>query len=98
MDDPTSPFEHSISALVAAGIFTGLDAGVLAPRFQELGCIALRAAVAETRNGALLVSEATPVGDRRIYVARRSGVFAWGQGPLLLALTNNRAIDLEEAT
>jgi unsaturated rhamnogalacturonyl hydrolase len=38
--------------------------------------------------GALaLVSDATPIGSLKMYASRPTGVFPWGQGPLLLMLT-----------
>jgi rhamnogalacturonyl hydrolase YesR len=40
-------------------------------------------------DGALaLVSDATPIGSLNMYATRPTGVFPWGQGPLLLMLTN----------
>lgn len=39
-------------------------------------------------DGALrLVSDATPVGELKMYATRTFGVFPWGQGPLLLMLS-----------
>jgi rhamnogalacturonyl hydrolase YesR len=38
-------------------------------------------------NGELgLTTEATPIGEQRMYATRRFGVFPWGQGPLVLLL------------
>jgi hypothetical protein len=38
--------------------------------------------------GALdLVSDATPIGELRMYASRPFGVFPWGQGPLMLMLS-----------
>jgi unsaturated rhamnogalacturonyl hydrolase len=48
-----------------------------------------RAAVRELidDDGALgLVSDATPIGQSRVYLTRPFGTFPWGQGPLLLML------------
>jgi unsaturated rhamnogalacturonyl hydrolase len=48
-----------------------------------------RAAVLDhvSEDGALaLVSDATPIGELRMYVTRPFGIFPWGQGPLLLML------------
>ncbi|HEX6685077.1 MAG TPA: hypothetical protein VF062_19965 [Candidatus Limnocylindrales bacterium] len=73
VDDPGAPFENSVSAFVAA-CFSGTG----------LGSRALRAALdAIDGDGGLPVSSATPVGS---YLDRDTGVFPWGQGPLLLAL------------
>jgi unsaturated rhamnogalacturonyl hydrolase len=41
-------------------------------------------------DGTLLVSSATPVGDRATYVERPLGVFPWGQGPLVLTFVEAR--------
>lgn len=73
VDEPEAPFENSVSAFVAACLGgTGL------------GSRALRAALdAMDGDGGLPVSSATPVGS---YLDRDTGVFPWGQGPLLLAL------------
>lgn len=86
VDDPASPWENSISALVAAAVLRGLRIGVVAPRHRGMGERALAACLADSREGALPVSDATPIGDRSTYLARKTGVYPWGQGPLLLAL------------
>jgi unsaturated rhamnogalacturonyl hydrolase len=84
--DDDSPVELSTSALVAAGVLTGITAGVVADKWAGLAERALAAAIRETVDGALPVSEATPVGTPVTYRTRKTGCFAWGQGPLLLAL------------
>lgn len=79
VDDPSAPLEHSVSALVAAAH--------LPPRWRRLRERALRHAIsALDSSGGLPVSSATPVGERATYLEQETGVFAWGQGPLLLAL------------
>ncbi len=76
VDDPAAPVEHSVAALVAAA----------APD-TALGRRALASAVAALDgDGGLPVSSATPAGDPPTYLDRDTGVFPWGQGPLLLAL------------
>ena len=78
VDDPATPIEHSVSALVAAAVPS-----------TPMGQRALRAALAALDpNGGLPVSSATPVGS---YLDRETGVFPWGQGPMLLALLNQEA-------
>ncbi len=78
VDDPASPMEHSLSALVAAAVPD-----------TPMGQRALRAALAALdSSGGLPVSSATPVGS---YLDRETGVFPWGQGPLLLALLRRKA-------
>jgi rhamnogalacturonyl hydrolase YesR len=77
VDDPSAPIEHSVSALVAA------SPAAAAPLRQR----ALAAAVAALDGaGGLPVSSATPVGPPSTYVDKDTGVFPWGQGPVLLAL------------
>jgi rhamnogalacturonyl hydrolase YesR len=73
VDDPESPTEHSVSALVASTF-----------PHTPMGQRALRAAIAALDSeGGLPVSSATPVGS---YLDRETGIFPWGQGPMLLAL------------
>jgi hypothetical protein len=84
--DGDSPLELSTSALVAAGILTGITHGVVGEKWADLAERALTAAVEETVDGVLPVSEATPVGTPITYRTRKTGCFPWGQGPLLLAL------------
>ncbi|WP_238015933.1 glycoside hydrolase family 88 protein [Dactylosporangium sp. AC04546] len=71
-----APVEHSVSAFVAAALPS-----------TPMGKRALAAALdALDGAGGLPVSEATPIGDAPSYLTRATGVFPWGQGPLLLAL------------
>lgn len=91
VDDRDSPIEHSVSALVASGILSGISQERLSKSWLPLAERALSSAVqALDDDGGLPVSEATPVGDRENYLTRRNGVFPWGQGPLLLALIEGR--------
>jgi rhamnogalacturonyl hydrolase YesR len=79
VDDSSAPLENSVSALVAAAVFELGDSS-----WYPMGKRALRAAIAQLdADGGLPVSEATPVGS---YVDRGTGIYPWGQGPLLLAL------------
>jgi unsaturated rhamnogalacturonyl hydrolase len=79
VDDPASPIEYSVSALVAASLLDHRER-----RWKAMGERALRAALAALRpDGGLPVSSATPVGS---YLDRKTGVYPWGQGALLLAL------------
>ena len=77
VDDPDAPVEHSVSALVAAcpAVEVPLRGRALAAALRALD-----------GNGGLPVSAATPVGSAATYLDRDTGVFPWGQGPLLLAL------------
>ena len=89
LDDPTSPLEASTAAFFASGALKARRLALLpAPLAGSLEAMIDRAvaAVAEDvgADGGLVVSNATPVGTRATYVDRPSGVFPWGQGPLLL--------------
>ncbi|MGH2603088.1 MAG: glycoside hydrolase family 88 protein [Dehalococcoidia bacterium] len=87
VDDPHSPAEASLSPITATTLHHGIAAGFINPRWRDLADRALNATLdAVTGKGELLVSEATPVGDAATYYNRRSGVFPWGQGPLIDAL------------
>ena len=80
VDHPGAPVEHSVSALVAA------CPAVEPPLRRRALDAALRALDGD---GGLPVSAATPVGPPATYLDRETGVFPWGQGPLLLALLLN---------
>ena len=70
------------------------QAGVLPGDSHESMRARAQAAVLEqvSASGALgLVSDATPIGELRMYVTRPFGVFPWGQGPLLLMLARKPA-------
>lgn len=91
VDDPSAPFEASVSAIMASGILLGMTHGRVDGAWLPLARRALIAAAAKTDlEGGLTVSEATPAGDPANYLTRASDVFPWGQGPLLLALTEGR--------
>jgi unsaturated rhamnogalacturonyl hydrolase len=94
VDDPSTPVENSVSALVAAGISQGRNVGVVGPEYADLAERALKAATGRLKDGDLPVSEATPVGDRRVYISRRIGAYPWGHGPLLLALAAHEGWEL----
>jgi unsaturated rhamnogalacturonyl hydrolase len=87
IDDLASPIEHSVSALVASSIFRLANDGRASPDLIAMGRRSLAAAMhALDASGGLPVSGATPVGDRENYIGQPTGIFPWGQGPLLLAL------------
>lgn len=88
VDDATSPIENSLSPLVAASVMAGIADGVVQSRWAPMAARALAATLAALDDsGALTVSAATPVGGPSIYRTRAQGVFPWGQGPVLLALS-----------
>jgi unsaturated rhamnogalacturonyl hydrolase len=92
VDAPDTYLEPSIGAFVAFGVGRALDGG-LAP--SSLAALAERALTAtrlaiDPRGRLAGVSDATPVGaDTQHYAGRPRGVFAWGQGPALLALLHD---------
>jgi rhamnogalacturonyl hydrolase YesR len=91
VDDPGAPHEASVSAIVASGILLGISAGRVGTQYLPLADRALHAAVELLdADGGLPVSEATPAGAPGIYLTRATDVYPWGQGPLLLALTERR--------
>lgn len=94
VDRPETYLESTLAAMAAYALQEAFEHGLLDR--QEYGDMARRARAAMLdqvdANGALqLVSEATPVGALAIYATRPFGVFPWGQGPLLLALTQDTA-------
>lgn len=95
LDDPTSPLEASTAAFFASGALKARRLALLpAPLADSLDTMLDRAltAVAEDAgaDGGLTVSNATPIGNRATYVDRPSGVFPWGQGPLILTFVEAR--------
>ena len=97
LDDPTSPLEASTSAFFASGVIKARRLALLGrdlvgdPALERMVARAVTALVTDAgAEGGLSVSDATPVGDRATYVDRPSGVFPWGQGPLILTFTEAR--------
>lgn len=89
--DPSSYLETTLAAMIACSVPGAIQAGILDPCHDEL---ARRARVAmlghvDAQGHLALVSDATPVGEAHIYASRPFGIFPWGQGPLLLALTRS---------
>jgi unsaturated rhamnogalacturonyl hydrolase len=92
LTDPTTPLESSTAAFFASGFLKAARLG-LAPTVADAGVdVAAVAASAQSAlarvvdaDGALAISAATPAGDRATYALQTTGVFPWGQGPLLLA-------------
>lgn len=90
VDAPDTYLESTLAAMTAYAFREGFAHGLLdAPKLGETEARA-RAAMHEhiASDGSLmLVSDATPIGALSTYATRPFGVFPWGQGPLLLALT-----------
>jgi unsaturated rhamnogalacturonyl hydrolase len=88
LDHPETPLDSSLAAMTVCAIDRGRSAGVLDDRYSPMRDRA-RAAVLDrvSPEGELtLVSDATPIGELRMYLTRPFGVFPWGQGPLLMML------------
>ncbi|MEU8299019.1 glycoside hydrolase family 88 protein [Micromonospora sp. NPDC048909] len=83
VDDPDAPVEASTSAYLAWVVPQAIDAGLVDPAHRAMADRAWAATVRRLTGGALAVSEATPVGTARDYHHRASGVFPWGQAPVL---------------
>ena len=90
IDAPDTYLESTLAAMVACALHDAFAHRVLDPaEFGEMAARARRAMHAQVgADGALrLVSDATPVGQASTYATRPFGTFPWGQGPLLLALS-----------
>ena len=91
VDSHDAPWEASVSAIMASGILLGVTHGKVSTEWLPLARRALAAAAYQVDpEGGLPVSEATPASVEASYFTRASGVFPWGQGPLLLALIEGR--------
>jgi unsaturated rhamnogalacturonyl hydrolase len=88
LDRPETPIESSLAAMTVCAIDRGRSAGLMDDRYGPMRDRA-RAAVLDRVSPAgelALVSDATPIGELRMYVTRPFGIFPWGQGPLLMML------------
>jgi unsaturated rhamnogalacturonyl hydrolase len=92
VDDPAAPVEASVSAYVAYGVARAVRSGLIDPSYRAMADRAWACTVAGLRDGALEVSEATPVGDPADYQRRATGVFPWGQAPVLHAALDREVI------
>lgn len=88
VDDPASPIENSVAAYVADGLGRAVALDFVDGGLGESVSRAFESTLAALDDGALTVSEATPVGDEANYVTRSVGVFPWGQAPVLHALAD----------
>ena len=88
--NPATYLESTLAAMAAYGLFKAFDAGCLdRSEFGEMEQKA-RFAVMQliNKDGSLdRVSDATPVGEFCMYATRPFGIFPWGQGSLLLMLS-----------
>lgn len=87
VDDPSSPLENSVAADGAWGVGRAVRLGLVDGEFAAMAARAFDTTIAAIdEDGGLEVSEATPVGDRHNYVSRATGIYPWGQAPVLHAL------------
>jgi unsaturated rhamnogalacturonyl hydrolase len=95
LDRPETYLETSVAAMMACALPAAARLGLAAAAAVEAGDRAFAAALrAVDESGALTgVSDATPAGDLDTYATRPTGVFPWGQGPLLLALADRLVPD-----
>lgn len=89
VDDPAAPIENSVAAYVALGVGRAAVAGLVDHGHAAMAERAASATRAALHDGGLDVSEATPVGDPQNYRRRATGVFPWGQGPVLNLLLDS---------
>ncbi len=90
LDRPDSYLESSVAAMMACAFPQAVRLGLVSDAALDAASRAFDAAVRATDDAGDLtgVSEATPAGDLATYLSRPTGVFPWGQGPLLLALAD----------
>jgi unsaturated rhamnogalacturonyl hydrolase len=90
LDRPETPLETTLAAMTVCAIDRAREAGVLPGDPHRAMRDRAYAAVVDhvSPEGELgLVTDATPIGELRMYATRPFGIFPWGQGPLLLMLT-----------
>ncbi len=90
LNAPATYLESTLAVMVAYGLRVSFAAGLLsAAEFGEMERRARSAALQLiAADGSLeRVTEATPVAQFEMYATRPFGVFPWGQGPLLLMLS-----------
>ena len=83
VDDPSSPFENSVSAYLAWLVPQAVAAGLVDDAGQDLAGRARTATLEALDRGRLAVSDATPIAASQAYRDRPTGVHPWGQAPVL---------------
>lgn len=101
LDREDTYLEHSVAAMLAWAIPQAARIGLVGDAALKARALAAAARAFEAvcsvtdASGALTgVSSATPAGDLTTYATQPTGVFPWGQGPLLLALADRIAPDV----
>ena len=93
LTDETTPLETSNAAFYTAGLLKAKRLKLISEAFwRQHNCdtvinTALASLFAQIQDDGTLagVSASTPIGDREHYASRPTGMYPWGQGPLLLA-------------
>ncbi len=90
--EPETYLESTLAVMTAFALQEAFAAGLL--NFNEFGKMERNARAAAIQciadDGALnLVSDATPIGELKMYATRPFGTFPWGQGPLMLMLAQD---------
>ncbi|HLN14385.1 MAG TPA: glycoside hydrolase family 88 protein [bacterium] len=99
VDRPETYLESSVAAMMAWAVPQAVRLGAVPAGLRETALTAAASAraaalTATDPEGNLTgVSEATPAEDLATYATRPTGVYPWGQGPLLLALADAIAPD-----
>jgi unsaturated rhamnogalacturonyl hydrolase len=93
LDRPETPLETTLAVMLVCALDRASEAGVITIDPYRSMRDRAHAAVLEhvSAAGELgLVSDATPIGELRMYATRPFGVFPWGQGPLLIMLAEGQ--------
>jgi rhamnogalacturonyl hydrolase YesR len=96
VDNPDAPVENSIAAYLAYAVRRAVACGLVDASYETLAERAYAATLGQLDGGALAVSCATPVGPPASYLGQPTGVFAWGQAPVLFALLDRRQTSASE--
>jgi unsaturated rhamnogalacturonyl hydrolase len=89
---PETYLESTLAVMTAFALHEAFAGGLTDPKaFGKMERDAREAAIKCIKDdGALdLVSDATPIGELKMYATRPFGVFPWGQGPVMLMLAQD---------
>lgn len=86
IDRPDAPVENSVGAYVGWAVGRAVTLGLVDSSYGELAERAYAATLSALTGGGLEVSAATPVASGDSYLRQPTGVYAWGQAPVLHAL------------
>lgn len=89
VDSPSTPVENSVAGYVAVGLQRARSVGLIDSEFDAVANRAEIQTLNNLDNGALAVSEASPVGSIVEYAERNTGIYPWGQAPVLELLINS---------